>query len=89
MALTMDHVLPRYFGGTNAIENLRPAHRGCNSRKNFRTQAGDKRISRSEREALRREARAKAEAEESRIKASLDPNSLEYKLRFCGVEVIG
>lgn len=28
---TRDHVLPRSKGGTDALENLRPAHRNCNS----------------------------------------------------------
>jgi 5-methylcytosine-specific restriction endonuclease McrA len=26
-----DHVLPRSRGGSDALENLRPAHRACNS----------------------------------------------------------
>lgn len=30
-ATTADHVIPRNRGGLNAIENLRPAHQGCNS----------------------------------------------------------
>jgi 5-methylcytosine-specific restriction endonuclease McrA len=25
-----DHVIPRSKGGSNALDNLRPAHRGCN-----------------------------------------------------------
>ena len=31
--LTLDHVLPRSLGGSNAIENLRPAHHYCNSKR--------------------------------------------------------
>lgn len=27
---TADHVIPRSRGGSNAVENLRPAHLGCN-----------------------------------------------------------
>jgi 5-methylcytosine-specific restriction endonuclease McrA len=26
-----DHILPRSLGGSDALENLRPAHRTCNS----------------------------------------------------------
>lgn len=32
-ALTLDHVIPRANGGPTTIENLRPAHRRCNSNK--------------------------------------------------------
>ena len=28
---TIDHVVPRAHGGSNAVENLRPAHRQCNT----------------------------------------------------------
>jgi 5-methylcytosine-specific restriction endonuclease McrA len=28
---SMDHVVPISRGGTNALDNLRPAHRACNS----------------------------------------------------------
>ena len=28
-----DHVQPRVFGGSDELENLRPAHRSCNGRK--------------------------------------------------------
>lgn len=28
---TLDHVVPLADGGTNALDNLRPAHRACNS----------------------------------------------------------
>lgn len=28
---TMDHLLPRSMGGDHSLENLRPAHRSCNS----------------------------------------------------------
>ena len=31
--LSIDHVLPVSRGGTDAIENLRPAHYGCNAAK--------------------------------------------------------
>ncbi|WP_084653994.1 HNH endonuclease [Nocardia altamirensis] len=30
-ATTADHVIPRSKGGTDALENLRPAHKSCNS----------------------------------------------------------
>lgn len=30
-ATTADHVIPRSKGGTDAMDNLRPAHHGCNS----------------------------------------------------------
>ncbi|ALD74575.1 HNH endonuclease [Trueperella pyogenes] len=33
---SIDHVLPRAHGGSDALENLRPAHLGCNSRKGKR-----------------------------------------------------
>ncbi len=29
---TVDHIIPRRFGGTNAPDNLRPLCRSCNSR---------------------------------------------------------
>ena len=32
-----DHVIPRSKGGSDDIENLRPAHAGCNSRRGNRT----------------------------------------------------
>lgn len=32
----MDHVIPRAKGGSNAVENLRLAHRRCNSRRGSR-----------------------------------------------------
>ncbi len=32
-----DHVVPRSKGGTNSIENLRPAHRACNSARQDRS----------------------------------------------------
>ncbi len=35
-ANTLDHVLPVARGGTNAEENLRPAHSTCNKRKGAR-----------------------------------------------------
>lgn len=28
---TQDHLLPRVKGGDNSLDNLRPAHRSCNS----------------------------------------------------------
>lgn len=31
LGLSIDHVIPRSKGGTNALENLRPAHLACNS----------------------------------------------------------
>ena len=31
--VTADHVVPRSLGGTNAYDNLRPAHFGCNLRR--------------------------------------------------------
>lgn len=30
-ATTADHIIPRSQGGRNVLENLEPAHRGCNS----------------------------------------------------------
>lgn len=30
-ATTADHILPRSLGGTNELDNLRPAHHRCNS----------------------------------------------------------
>ncbi|MCQ9177218.1 HNH endonuclease [Corynebacterium amycolatum] len=32
-ATTADHLLPRSKGGDNSLENLRPAHGQCNSRR--------------------------------------------------------
>lgn len=29
--LTIDHANPKAFGGSNHLENLRPAHRRCNA----------------------------------------------------------
>ena len=29
----VDHVVPRYLGGTDDISNLRPVHRACHARK--------------------------------------------------------
>ncbi len=37
--LSIDHQVPRSKGGTDAIENLRPAHLGCNSRRGNRPPA--------------------------------------------------
>lgn len=31
--VSVDHIIPKSEGGTNDIENLRPAHRGCNSKR--------------------------------------------------------
>jgi 5-methylcytosine-specific restriction endonuclease McrA len=31
--MTLDHVIPRAFGGSNRIENLRLAHVSCNERR--------------------------------------------------------
>jgi 5-methylcytosine-specific restriction endonuclease McrA len=36
LALTIDHVLPTAQGGRDDEENLRPAHRACNSAKGGR-----------------------------------------------------
>ena len=30
---SIDHLVPRSRGGTNALSNLRPAHLGCNSKR--------------------------------------------------------
>lgn len=35
-ALTLDHIVPVSRGGTNDANNLRPAHRGCNSKRGNR-----------------------------------------------------
>lgn len=37
MDLTIDHVVPRAAGGSDDLDNLRPAHRACNSAKGART----------------------------------------------------
>ena len=34
--LTLDHVIPRSKHGDNSLENLRPAHRWCNTRRQDR-----------------------------------------------------
>uniref|UniRef100_UPI00338F75DE HNH endonuclease n=1 Tax=Mobiluncus sp. TaxID=47293 RepID=UPI00338F75DE len=31
--LSLEHLIPRSRGGSNSIENLRPCHLGCNSRR--------------------------------------------------------
>lgn len=31
--LTVDHIIPKFLGGTNHRENLQPAHKLCNSRR--------------------------------------------------------
>lgn len=36
LAFTVDHIIPLIEGGTNALSNLRPAHRRCNSARNRR-----------------------------------------------------
>lgn len=33
---SVDHMVPRYFGGTNDPDNLRIAHQSCNSRRGIR-----------------------------------------------------
>src|SRR5690606_4927281 len=33
---SVDHLIPRSMGGTDDLENLRPAHRSCNSRRGAR-----------------------------------------------------
>lgn len=35
-AVSLDHVVPLSEGGNHAVENLRPAHRWCNSRRGNR-----------------------------------------------------
>jgi 5-methylcytosine-specific restriction endonuclease McrA len=35
-ALTIDHVVPLKLGGTEDLDNLRPAHRRCNLKKGSR-----------------------------------------------------
>lgn len=39
LGLSVDHVIPRSKGGTNALDNLRPAHLHCNSKRGNRTPA--------------------------------------------------
>lgn len=34
--LTLDHVLPVSQGGADSLDNLRPAHKGCNSKRQDR-----------------------------------------------------
>jgi len=36
-ATSADHLVPRVAGGDDSIENLRPAHRRCNSRRGARS----------------------------------------------------
>lgn len=38
-ATTADHIVPRSKGGTNELENLAPAHSGCNTRRGNKTLA--------------------------------------------------
>jgi 5-methylcytosine-specific restriction endonuclease McrA len=40
MAGVCDHIIPRYYGGQSALDNLAAAHNGCNSRKGIRTPGG-------------------------------------------------
>lgn len=40
-----DHVIPRSKGGDNSIENLRPAHLSCNSRRQNRASHSVRRVS--------------------------------------------
>lgn len=35
-SLSIDHLVPQSRGGSNALENLRPAHLGCNSARGAR-----------------------------------------------------
>lgn len=36
-AYVIDHVMPLARGGTDTLDNLKPAHAGCNNRKRTRT----------------------------------------------------
>lgn len=36
-ATTADHLIPRSLGGLDTLDNLRPAHKLCNSRRQART----------------------------------------------------
>lgn len=36
MSYSVDHVVPLYLGGADALDNVRPAHRTCNTRKGWR-----------------------------------------------------
>lgn len=31
--MSADHLIPRSMGGTHTLDNLRPAHMGCNARR--------------------------------------------------------
>lgn len=50
--LTLDHVLPRSLGGSNAIENLRPAHHYCNSKRRNKLPSARPRIEINDRFSL-------------------------------------
>jgi 5-methylcytosine-specific restriction endonuclease McrA len=45
---TKDHIIPRSLGGSDALDNLRPAHRRCNSRRGNRParRGGDGQVTR-------------------------------------------
>ncbi len=40
MARTVDHVVPTVEGGSDALSNLRPMHRSCNSKRGNRQRRG-------------------------------------------------
>ena len=50
-ANTADHIIPIMHGGDNSIENLRPAHQRCNSRKGASDQAKEQAKKRADRNA--------------------------------------
>ena len=59
---TVDHIVPVIAGGDNGLENLRPAHRSCNSRagNRYRQQQDAQRIA-ARAEAMRESGRPIAE----------------------------
>ncbi|MGI8313327.1 HNH endonuclease [Saccharopolyspora hattusasensis] len=36
MSFTADHIVPLSLGGSNTLDNARPAHRSCNSKRSNR-----------------------------------------------------
>lgn len=57
LRLSIDHIVPQSLGGTNELDNLRPAHCGCNSSRGNRVKRPIKRLDNLRAILERREAK--------------------------------